>query len=107
MNRQMKIWLKYVNWIQYRWQDLLRWFQGTRYNPPRWAWRGTCRTFDDSEAFIQLYYELSKGGCKDFIEEVHFIVGDEEALMDDRHVERFSYLTFKHPTVIGNKNNLE
>lgn len=49
------------------WQNLLRWFLGTRYNPPK-------KVFGHwlpDEPFIELYGELSCGGCKDYIVEYY------------------------------------
>lgn len=62
----------------------------------RWAWRSNSIVFDDSEPYIRLYWELSKGGCKDFDEEICYT--QQHGMVDEDGfcvADKYSKLTFK------------
>jgi hypothetical protein len=48
--------------------------------------------------------ELSKGGCKDFTENVCYIK-DPEIMDDDQYTQCYSHLEFKNTTVLGNSRD--
>jgi len=59
-----------------------------------WSWRSNARVLSDHELIFQLYYELSKGGCKDFTEQIVYI-RDPEIMDDDPYTQVYSHLVFK------------
>jgi hypothetical protein len=50
--------------------------------------------------------ELSKGGCRDFVETVCYI-RDPEIMDDDPYTQAYSHLEFKHLTVLGTSDMVE
>lgn len=58
-----------------------------------WVFRSTARILHEDEPFIQLYYYLSNGGCKDFTEHIVYIGEPDEMEID--YSNHYSYLKFR------------